>query len=84
MLRGLFRAGNGRMINADVNDSANIVRKAFPNAFAEGIQGLVVRPVRVAPYKRLSQTSEIFVYKIFNYDHSKNFDRSALPRANQI
>jgi len=49
--RGLFRAGDGRLINADVNGSANIVRKAFPNAFAEGIQGVVVRPVRVTPYK---------------------------------
>jgi IS605 OrfB family transposase len=50
--RGLFRAGDGRLINADVNGSANIVRKAFPNAFAaKGIQGVVVRPVRVTPYK---------------------------------
>jgi len=49
--RGLFRAGDGRLINADVNGSANIVKKAFPNAFAEGIQGVIVRPVRVTPYK---------------------------------
>ena len=49
--RGLFRAGDGRLINADVNGSANIVKKAFPNAFAEGIQGVVVCPVRVTPYK---------------------------------
>jgi putative transposase len=49
--RGLFRAGDGRLINADVNGSANIVRKVFPNAFASGIQGVVVRPVRVTPYK---------------------------------
>ncbi|MCL1467709.1 RNA-guided endonuclease InsQ/TnpB family protein [Argonema galeatum] len=49
--RGLFRAGDGRLINADVNGSANIIRKAFPNAYAEGIQGVVVRPVRVTPYK---------------------------------
>lgn len=51
--RGLFRAGDGRLINADVNGSANIVKKAFPNAFAEGIQGVIVRPVRVTPYKRV-------------------------------
>ena len=49
--RGLFRAGDGRLINADVNGSANIVKKAFANAFAEGIQGVIVRPVRVTPYK---------------------------------
>lgn len=49
--RGLFKAGDGMLINADVNGSANIIRKVFPNAFAEGIQGVVVRPVRVTPYK---------------------------------
>ncbi len=53
--RGLFRAGDGRLINADVNGSANIVRKAFPNAFVEGIQGVVVRPVRVTPYKMVAR-----------------------------
>jgi len=53
--RGLFRAGDGRLINADVNGSANIVKKAFPNAFAEGIQGVLVRPVRVTPYKMVAR-----------------------------
>lgn len=53
--RGLFRAGDGRLINSDVNGSANIVKKAFPNAFAEGIQGVVVRPVRVTPYKMVAR-----------------------------
>ncbi|WP_445249853.1 RNA-guided endonuclease InsQ/TnpB family protein [Microcoleus sp. OTE_8_concoct_300] len=49
--RGLFRNRNGTLINADVNGSLNIVRKAFPNAFVEGIQGVVVPPVRITPYK---------------------------------
>jgi len=50
--RGLFRAANGTLINADVNGSANMIQKAFPNAFsADRIQGVVVRPVRVTPYK---------------------------------
>lgn len=53
--RGLFRVGDGRLINADVNGSANIIKKAFPNAFAEGIQGVVVRPVRVTPYKMVER-----------------------------
>jgi hypothetical protein len=35
--RGLFRAGDGRRIQADVNASFNIIRKAIPNAFADGI-----------------------------------------------
>ncbi len=52
--RGLFKASNGRLINADVNGSLNIIRKAFGNeAFAsDSIQGLVVSPVRVTPYKQ--------------------------------
>jgi len=49
--RGLFQAANGRKINADINASANIIRKAIPNAFANGIQGIVVFPKRVTPFK---------------------------------
>jgi putative transposase len=49
--KGLFRDRNGTLINADVNGSLNIIRKAFPNAFVEGIQGVVVPPVRITPYK---------------------------------
>lgn len=45
--RGLFRASNGRLINADVNASYNILTKVFPKAFAEGIEGVGLHPVRV-------------------------------------
>ena len=45
--RGLFRASDKRTINADVNASYNILRKAFPAAFAQGIEGAVVRPSRL-------------------------------------
>ncbi len=31
--RGLYRAGNGTFINADINAAGNILRKAFPDAF---------------------------------------------------
>jgi putative transposase len=34
-----------------VNGSLNILKKAIPNAFAEGIKGIVVSPVRVKTYK---------------------------------
>ena len=44
--RGLFRASDGRAINADVNASYNIIRKAFPKAFAKGIAGLGMAPRR--------------------------------------
>ena len=46
--RGLYRAKDGRTLNADVNGSANILRKALPNAFeADGIEAIAVRPVWV-------------------------------------
>ena len=35
--RGLYRTSEGRLINADVNGSYNILRKAIPNAFSNGI-----------------------------------------------
>ena len=47
--RGLFRSGKGQFINADVNAAYNIIRKAIPNAFADGIEGVAVHPVRVTP-----------------------------------
>ena len=42
--RGLFRSGTGRMINADVNGSYNILRKSMPKAFADGVAGVLVHP----------------------------------------
>jgi putative transposase len=49
--RGLFRVRNRTLINADVKGSLSIIRKAFPKAFVEGIQGVVVPRVRITPYK---------------------------------
>jgi len=43
--RGLYRAKNGRRIHADVNGSYNILRKAVPKSFEQGIEGLAVGPV---------------------------------------
>jgi putative transposase len=47
--RGMFRSADGRRINADVNGAYNIIRKAIPNAFGNGIEGVVVHPVGIAP-----------------------------------
>ncbi|HEU4325488.1 MAG TPA: transposase [Roseiflexaceae bacterium] len=47
--RGLFRAADGRLINADVNGAYNIIRKAIPNAFGNGKVGVGVHPVGRAP-----------------------------------
>jgi len=48
--RGLFRSAKGIIINADVNGSLNIGRKAIPKAFArvvaDGIEGLGLVPKR--------------------------------------
>jgi putative transposase len=46
--RGLFRAADGRHINADVNGAYNIIRKGAPDAFAQGSRGYVVHPLRLA------------------------------------
>jgi putative transposase len=44
--RGLYKVKNEkRFINADVNGSYNILRKAIPNVFTNGIEGLEVNPI---------------------------------------
>jgi len=50
--RGLFRASDGRRLNADINGAYNILRKVVPNAFGNGIGGVVVHPVRIALMNR--------------------------------
>jgi putative transposase len=50
--RGLYRASGGRYINSDVNGAYNIIRKAAPHAFAKGVEGAVVHPVRMALTKQ--------------------------------
>ena len=60
--RGLYRASDGRLINADINGAGNMIRKVAPNAFqqAEGVEdgkarfshALVVHPVRLVIPRR--------------------------------
>lgn len=46
--RGLFKASDGIIINADVNGAYNILKKAFPNTFTvDGIQGAQLHPIRI-------------------------------------
>jgi IS605 OrfB family transposase len=53
--RGLYRASNGRSINADINGAGNIIRKVAPDAFGQRavedgkgvLASLVVHPVRI-------------------------------------
>src|SRR4028118_471049 len=49
--RGLYKTSTGQLINSDVNASYNILRKAIPNAFSNGIESCVVQPRRVNPLK---------------------------------
>ncbi|TFG22308.1 MAG: transposase [Promethearchaeota archaeon] len=43
--RGLFRASDGTIINADVNGAYNIMKKAFPNAISvDGIEAFGLMP----------------------------------------
>ena len=43
--RGLFKSNNGTLINADVNGSLQIMKKVFPNATVEGIEGIGFYPM---------------------------------------
>ena len=47
IFRGLFKSNNGTLINADLNGAYQIMKKVFPNVFAEGIEGVGLHPVRV-------------------------------------
>ena len=46
--RGLFISNKGIQINADVNGAYQIMKKVFPKAFADGIEGVALHPVRVS------------------------------------
>jgi putative transposase len=46
--RGLYKAKSGRKLNADINGSLNILRKAAPNGFSNGVEAVAVQPVRLA------------------------------------
>jgi len=49
--RGLFKTSKGLLINADVNGSLNILRKAVPTAFTNGIEGLAANPKTIKCFK---------------------------------
>ena len=45
--RGLFKSNSNKLINSDVNGSYQIMKKVFPNAFANGIEGVALHPLVV-------------------------------------
>ena len=42
--RGVFRSSDGILIHADLNAVYNIIRKAIPEAFVNGIEGIGLYP----------------------------------------
>lgn len=42
--RGLFQSNTKKLINADVNGSLQILKKVFPNAYGNGIEGVALHP----------------------------------------
>ena len=45
--RGIFKSNNDILINADVNGAFQILKKVFPNAYANGIEAVVFQPIKV-------------------------------------
>lgn len=45
--RGLFQSAKGTCYNADLNGALNILKKELPRAFSDGIEDLVVDPVKI-------------------------------------
>jgi len=42
--RGIFRSADGTLIHADLNAAYNVIRKAAPEALADGIEGIGLYP----------------------------------------
>jgi putative transposase len=58
--RGMYKIkGKKIRINADVNGSYNIMRKVIPTVFDGGIEGVVVRPIRITPNKAKNKSCHI-------------------------
>ena len=59
--RGLYRASDGRLLNADVNGSANIGRKVIQNGdiIARLDKSLAARPMMVNPLKDIKRITAL-------------------------
>lgn len=49
--RGLYKTAQGRLLNADMNGSLNIMRKVIPDVLNQGIKGLPFNPVVLDPLR---------------------------------
>ena len=50
--RGLFQSSTGKLINADVNGSLNIMRKVIGDDFIQPIKGLVFNPIKIINFNK--------------------------------
>ena len=55
--RGLYRTGSGRTVNADLNGAANILRKAFPDAYADTDVYAILKNVQTIRFGTLYKVS---------------------------
>lgn len=49
--RGLYKTAKGKLLNADVNGSFNIIRKVIPDVLDQGIKGQPFDPVVIDPLR---------------------------------
>jgi len=52
--RGMFKSKNGTVIHADLMASYNIIKKAIPEAFANGIEGIGLYPESLSIKKMIT------------------------------
>lgn len=45
--RGLFKSNTGKLINADINGAFQIMKKVAPNVYINGVEGVVIHPIKV-------------------------------------
>jgi putative transposase len=57
--RGLFRSASGQMINADVNGSYNIMRRAVPSVVEQGVLSFLLTPTFLSlPDRKQDRTKQ--------------------------
>lgn len=80
--RGLYTSGDGTVINSDLNGSANILRKAFPDAFHRGstpnFQNVIVIKHPDAEAIKENRRQQLFVFRPVSHAKQKRQNRKAL------
>ena len=54
--RGLYRSGNGTLLNADINGAGNVIRKGLPEAFNLLDLNFLAKNPRIIRFKDLYKT----------------------------